>query len=136
MIKREGIKVLAVFPTEMCTTLIDGGTTTHHTFQTKTDHVTQQMIIYTFDTKVYLILVDEVFMIQYNFIVMIDKKLNKVYERNKMLSGYHVLIYVAVTYIFNILDTTANTVDVNCRTFISAFKVFHVDKQDIPKCPF
>ena len=54
-------------------------------------YVAQQIIIVTFDTKMYLSIADEVSMISYNLALMMDENSRKVYDPNKTLCGKYVL---------------------------------------------
>ena len=101
------------------------------------------MIIGTIDTKSHLIIAHEVSAIPSNFIVLMDKKLNEVYDPNKILGGNHELLSrgflwkkSADTSICNSLCAEVTDFDANFRKFISEINFFHVDEKVRPKCPF
>ena len=70
-----GKRIIVVCPTGIAATLIDRGTTIHHTFSSRSKNVTEEMIKNTFAGDVIMIIVDELSMIASDFIVIMDRKL-------------------------------------------------------------
>ena len=68
-----GRNVIVVCPTGIAATFIDGGAMFHCTFNFKTKDFTPETIRYIFTIDIDLKIIDEVFMILSNFIVIMDK---------------------------------------------------------------
>ena len=136
-----GKKITVACLIGIAATLIDNGIAFYHAFKVKSKDVTQEQMKNVFTENVELIIVDEVSMIPSDFIVMMDRKLRQVYDSSMMFGEEHILLsgdFLQMkpigTSICKSLCLCMSNTDVNCRSLISSFKVFHIEQQVRSKC--